>query len=39
VTLYLTPVSYTYICSFQTWLKRRKQRAQVSPEEAVANVS
>ena len=39
VTLYLTPVFYTYMASFQTWLNRRKQRTLVNDEEAVAHVS
>jgi hydrophobic/amphiphilic exporter-1 (mainly G- bacteria), HAE1 family len=31
VTLYLTPVVYTYMASFQTWLKRSKKAPAMSP--------
>jgi HAE1 family hydrophobic/amphiphilic exporter-1 len=32
VTLYLTPVFYTYMDSFQTWLSRRKHRTELTEE-------
>src|SRR5580765_5956768 len=31
VTLYLTPVVYTYMASFQSWLKREKRVAAMEP--------
>jgi HAE1 family hydrophobic/amphiphilic exporter-1 len=37
VTLYLTPVFYTYMASFQTWLNRRRQGTLVREDEAVAH--
>jgi HAE1 family hydrophobic/amphiphilic exporter-1 len=33
VTLYLTPVFYTYMASFQTWLSRRRRPMPVEREE------
>ena len=40
VTLYLTPVFYTYMAAFQGWLTRRKQRKAASAAEVeVAHVS
>src|SRR5207302_5701123 len=36
VTLYLTPVFYTYMASFQTWLNRKKKSAVIEEEEPVA---
>jgi HAE1 family hydrophobic/amphiphilic exporter-1 len=35
VTLYLTPVFYTYMASFQTWLGRRRRPKVVEQEEIV----
>jgi HAE1 family hydrophobic/amphiphilic exporter-1 len=32
VTLYLTPVFYTYMDSFQTWLSRRKPGTELTEE-------
>ena len=31
ITLYITPVVYTYLDGFQHWLGRRKERAVVEP--------
>jgi HAE1 family hydrophobic/amphiphilic exporter-1 len=40
VTLYLTPVFYTYMAAFQGWLTRRKQRKAASAAEVeIAHVS
>src|SRR5213079_124530 len=36
VTLYLTPVFYTYMASFQGWLNRKKRPVTVEQEPAVA---
>ena len=35
VTLYLTPVFYTYMANFQTWLGRKKRPQVVEQEEVV----
>ena len=35
VTLYLTPVFYTYMANFQTWLGRKKRPTVVEQEEVV----
>jgi hypothetical protein len=34
VTLYLTPVFYTYMAQVQAWLKSRQQAAALEPAEA-----
>jgi len=31
VTLYLTPVFFTYMAQLQTWLGRRKAKTEVAP--------
>jgi hypothetical protein len=35
VTLYLTPVVYTYMATFQSWLKRDKKRKKVGAMEPI----
>ena len=39
VTLYLTPVFYTYMASFQSWLGHRKKKAIVVEEQSAVEVS
>jgi hydrophobic/amphiphilic exporter-1 (mainly G- bacteria), HAE1 family len=36
VTLYVTPVFYTYLDAFQTWIETRTERTAVAPEEGGA---